>query len=185
MKPSLLSLLPFFASLASAASDTPAWRFNLIAQSSGIVALESVIVNPNLALFFDRASDDPLQINGHSAWGALFNLQTAEVSPLDVVTNSFCASGAFLSNGTMVSIFIVTEVNTACPVTDFSRRRASVEIRSDSQVILSSSPGTKPSGCSLPALHPPARAARSSRIRISSCLRSGGTHRPLVSSTGA
>ena len=108
MKPSLLSLLPFFAPLAFAATDAHAWRFNLIAESSGIVALESVIVNPNLALFFDRASDDPLQINGHPAWGALFNLQTAEVSPLDVVTNSFCASGAFLSNGTMVSTLIAT-----------------------------------------------------------------------------
>ena len=105
MKPSLLSLLPLFALLACAAPDAPAWRFSLKAESSGIVALESVIVNPNLALFFDRASDDPLQINGHSAWGALFNLQTAEVTPLNVVTNSFCASGAFLSNGTMVRTF--------------------------------------------------------------------------------
>ena len=105
MKPSLLSLLPLFALLVCAAPDAPAWRFSLKAESSGIVALESVIVNPNLALFFDRASDDPLQINGHSAWGALFNLQTAEVTPLNVVTNSFCASGAFLSNGTMVRTF--------------------------------------------------------------------------------
>ncbi|KAI1791060.1 glyoxal oxidase precursor [Ganoderma leucocontextum] len=104
MKPSLLPLLLFFAPLAPAAPDAPTWRFNLKAESSGIVALESVIVNPNLALFFDRASDDPLQINGHPAWGALFNLQTAEVTPLDVVTNSFCASGGFLSNGTMASI---------------------------------------------------------------------------------
>ena len=103
MKASLFSLPPLFATVVLAASDAPGWEFNLKAQSSGIVALESIIVNPNLALWFDRASDDPLQINNHSAWGALFNLQTAEVTPLNVITNSFCASGAFLSNGTMVS----------------------------------------------------------------------------------
>ena len=102
MKLSLSPLVLFFAHLASAATEAPAWRFSLKAESSGIVALESVIVNPNLALFFDRASDDPLQINGHSAWGALWNLETSNVTAIDVVTNSFCAGGALLSNGTMV-----------------------------------------------------------------------------------
>ncbi|TBU29350.1 glyoxal oxidase precursor [Dichomitus squalens] len=101
---SILSIFLVSAALLSATSGTPDWQFNLKAQSSGIVALESIIVNPNLALWFDRASNDPLQINNHSAWGALFNLQTAEVTPLNVITNSFCASGAFLSNGTMASI---------------------------------------------------------------------------------
>ncbi|TBU40818.1 glyoxal oxidase precursor [Dichomitus squalens] len=101
---SILSIFLVPAALLSATSGTPDWQFNLKAQSSGIVALESIIVNPNLALWFDRASNDPLQINNHSAWGALFNLQTVEVTPLNVITNSFCASGAFLSNGTMASI---------------------------------------------------------------------------------
>ena len=102
MKASLFSLPPLFATVVLSASDAPGWEFNLKAQSSGIVALESVIVNPNLALWFDRPSNDPLQIDNHSAWGALFNLQTAEVTPINVITNSFCGSGAFLSNGTMV-----------------------------------------------------------------------------------
>ena len=130
MKLSLFSLVPFFAHLASALTEAPAWRFNLKAESSGIVALESVIVNPNLALFFDRASDDPLQINGHPAWGALFNLQTAEVSPLNVVTNSFCASGAFLSNGTMVSVSLTSF--SACSRVDLTSRLASEETRQGS-----------------------------------------------------
>ncbi|KAJ3555853.1 hypothetical protein NM688_g2347 [Phlebia brevispora] len=81
----------------------PEWTFNVVG-NSGIVALESIIVSPTLALFFDRASDDPLQINNHSAWGALFNLETNEVTALNVLTNSFCASGALLSNGSMVSL---------------------------------------------------------------------------------
>ncbi|KAF8587078.1 copper radical oxidase [Ramaria rubella] len=81
----------------------PDWTF-VEKGNSGIVALESIIVSPTLALFFDRASDDPLQINNHSAWGALWDLETSEVTALNVITNSFCASGALLSNGTMVSV---------------------------------------------------------------------------------
>lgn len=106
MKWSVLSFLPLLSSLARAAPsvlDAPGWRFDLKNTTSGIVALEAIVVSPTLVIFFDRAQDDPLQINGHSAWGALWNLETNTVQPLDVLTNSFCASGALLSNGTMVN----------------------------------------------------------------------------------
>ncbi|KAJ6615474.1 glyoxal oxidase precursor [Mycena sp. CBHHK59/15] len=43
-------------------------------------------------------------INGHSAWGGLWNLETNTVTALDVVSDTFCASGGLLSNGTMVSV---------------------------------------------------------------------------------
>ena len=101
----------FISSLfASAALASPVinqdaqWTFTLKGDS-GIVALESIVVSPTLVVFFDLASDDPLQINNHSAWGALWNLETSEVTPLDLITSSFCGSGARLSNGTMVCVF--------------------------------------------------------------------------------
>ncbi len=97
-------LLAALLSVAVAAPSAPGWRFDLKAERSGIVALESIVVSPTLVVFFDRASNDPLQINNHSAWGALWDLQTSTVKPLDVLSNSFCASGALLSNGTMVSL---------------------------------------------------------------------------------
>ena len=104
MKLLALSFLSLLAPLcSSAATAAPEWRFDLKDETSGIVALEAIIVSPTLALFFDRASDDPLQINGHSAWGALWNLESNNVTALNVITNSFCATGAMLSNGTMVS----------------------------------------------------------------------------------
>ncbi|KAI0363190.1 hypothetical protein BV20DRAFT_172359 [Pilatotrama ljubarskyi] len=104
MKGSVFALLSAFAAVAVAAPSAPGWRFDLKQERSGIVALESIVVSPTLVVFFDRASDDPLQINNHSAWGALWNLETSTVRPLDVLTNSFCASGALLSNGTMASV---------------------------------------------------------------------------------
>lgn len=101
LKP-LLSLFAVSAVFASPLdTQAPRWTFTERG-NSGIVALEAIVVSPTLVLFFDRASDDPLQINNHSAWGALWDLQTSQVIPLDLITNSFCASGALLSNGTMV-----------------------------------------------------------------------------------
>lgn len=65
-----------------------------------------MIVSPTLAIFFDRPSNDPLTINGHPAWGALWNLETNTATALNVLTDTFCASGSFLSNGTMVWLFV-------------------------------------------------------------------------------
>lgn len=71
--------------------------------TTGIVAIETVIVSPTLALILDRAQNDPLQLDGFSAWGAFWNLKTNTASPVSLVSDTFCGSGGFLSNGTMVS----------------------------------------------------------------------------------
>ena len=104
MKPQYALLAVLSVPIASAASASSRWSFELLNQNPGIVVQQSVVVSPTLALLFDRASDDPLQINNHSAGGALWNLETSTVRPLNLLTNSFCASGALLSNGTMVSM---------------------------------------------------------------------------------
>ncbi|PPR00143.1 hypothetical protein CVT24_008950 [Panaeolus cyanescens] len=73
--------------------------------TSGVLALEAMVVSPTLALFFDRASNDPLTTsNGVTAWGALWNFETNTATAINVVSDTFCASGSFLSNGTMVSV---------------------------------------------------------------------------------
>jgi len=74
--------------------------------TSGIVALESIIVSDTLAIFFDNYTHDPLQINGHPALGAFWNLETNTASPLNVLSDTFCGSGAILSNGTMVTSIV-------------------------------------------------------------------------------
>jgi hypothetical protein len=74
--------------------------------TSGVLALEAMVVSPTLAIFFDRATNDPLQIDNHTAWGALWDFQTNTALALDVVSDTFCASGGFLSNGTMVGTML-------------------------------------------------------------------------------
>lgn len=104
---SLLPLLIRALSLSSAQTRDDqtglGWHF-VQNGTSGIVALESIIVSDTLAIFFDNYTNDPLQINGHPALGALWNLETNTASPLNVLSDTFCGSGALLSNGTMVSI---------------------------------------------------------------------------------
>jgi hypothetical protein len=102
---SLLSTVALLSASVLAAPPAPQWRFDLKNQTTGIVALEAIIVSPTLVVMFDRVSNDPLQINNHSAWGALWDLETSSVRPLNVITNSFCASGSLLSNGTMVCAY--------------------------------------------------------------------------------
>ncbi|KAJ6470090.1 glyoxal oxidase N-terminus-domain-containing protein [Mycena vitilis] len=100
---SLLSIA-YLLFRGAAAPSAPQWKFTEVG-NSGIVALESIVVSPTLAVFFDRASNDPLRTpDGKVAWGALWNMETNTVKPLKLVSDSFCASGALLSNGTMVSV---------------------------------------------------------------------------------
>ncbi|TFK34118.1 glyoxal oxidase precursor [Crucibulum laeve] len=98
-----LVALTFCAGIVLAAPQPAEWHF-VEAGTSGILALEAIVVSPTLAIFFDRATNDPLTINGHPAWGALWNFETNTATALDLVSDSFCASGGLLSNGTMVSL---------------------------------------------------------------------------------
>ncbi|THV04609.1 glyoxal oxidase precursor [Dendrothele bispora CBS 962.96] len=88
--------------LASPSPVSLGWYF-VQNGTSGIVALEAIVLTETLMLIFDRPLGDPLKINGHDAWGGLWNLETNQVTALDMKSNSFCGSGGFLSNGTMVS----------------------------------------------------------------------------------
>lgn len=105
LRPTMYTVLPLLALLvpAFAAPAAPQWEFTQRGMT-GITALEAIVVSPTLVIMFDRTSNDPLQVNNHSAWGELWDLETMTGRALNVVTNSFCASGALLSNGTMVSV---------------------------------------------------------------------------------
>ena len=97
-----LFLNTFLAVFSVTVAPAPAgWTF-VQNGTTGIVGLETVIISPTLALMFDRPQNDPLQLNGSSAWGAFWHFETNTVSPVSLISDSFCGSGGFLSNGTMV-----------------------------------------------------------------------------------
>ncbi|KAG6836314.1 hypothetical protein H0H93_009234 [Arthromyces matolae] len=83
----LLNLFAAAFPAASAPSSPAGWTF-VQNGTSGIVIIEAVVVSPTLALTFDRAQNDPLQLDGFSAWGALWNFQTNTASPVSVGGNA-------------------------------------------------------------------------------------------------
>ncbi|KAJ7359137.1 glyoxal oxidase N-terminus-domain-containing protein [Mycena albidolilacea] len=100
---SLLSLA-YLLFPGAASPAAPSWKF-VLKGNSGIVGLEAIVVSPTLVVMFDRAANDPLHTpDGKPAWSVLWNLETNKATPLKLLTDSFCASGALISNGTMVSV---------------------------------------------------------------------------------
>ncbi|KAI0034516.1 copper radical oxidase [Vararia minispora EC-137] len=72
--------------------------------TTGVHAMQLAIISSSHALIMDKVEHNPLTIDGHPAWGALYNLNTHDVTPLHVKSNSFCAGGTFLSNGTLINV---------------------------------------------------------------------------------
>ncbi|KAJ7673763.1 glyoxal oxidase N-terminus-domain-containing protein [Mycena polygramma] len=98
----LLSLLLVLGGVT--AQRTIHWTF-VQSGLSGVIPVELVTISPTLMLMYDRADGNPLLLpDGEKAWAALWNLQTNTPTPLSTVTDTFCAGGAFISNGTLVSV---------------------------------------------------------------------------------
>jgi hypothetical protein len=55
--------------------------------------------NSKKVYILDKAEGNAAAINGHPAWGAVWDMDTHNAEVMDVATNSFCASGMHLANG--------------------------------------------------------------------------------------
>ncbi|KAF7363979.1 hypothetical protein MSAN_01056500 [Mycena sanguinolenta] len=98
----LLSLLLVLAGVS--AQRTTEWTF-VQNGTSGVVPVELITISPTLMLMYDRADGNPLLLpDGERAWAAIWNLETNTPTPVSTITDTFCAGGAFISNGTLVSV---------------------------------------------------------------------------------
>ncbi|KAJ7767040.1 glyoxal oxidase N-terminus-domain-containing protein [Mycena maculata] len=99
------NLLSFLLVLSAVdAQRTTQWTF-VQNGTSGIIPVELITISPTLMLMYDRADGNPLLLpNGERAWAALWNLETNTPTPLSTITDTFCAGGGFISNGTLVSV---------------------------------------------------------------------------------
>jgi hypothetical protein len=66
--------------------------------------MQIAVVDDDNVLIVDKYENNPLKVNGHPAWGAVYRISTSTVRPLDLQSNSFCAGGSWLGNGTIVNI---------------------------------------------------------------------------------
>ncbi|KAI0311414.1 glyoxal oxidase [Amylostereum chailletii] len=116
----ILFILPLFSSCALAVvreehvplvrsypgqptSSGPAGTFQIVGDSI-VNAQQMFLGTPDKVYILDKTEGNPTKINGHPAWAAEYSLGTNRGRPMDIVTNSFCAGGNVLGNGTWVNV---------------------------------------------------------------------------------
>lgn len=52
----------------------------------------------------DKTENNSWQINGHPAWASEWSISSRQTRVMDVITNSFCAGGTVLGNGTWLNV---------------------------------------------------------------------------------
>ncbi|KAF8077677.1 copper radical oxidase [Lyophyllum atratum] len=101
---SALGIPPSFLETQALALDT-ASKWTLTQKgTTGVHAMELAIISSSHAIIIDKVEHNPLTISGHPAWAALYNLHTHAVRPLAMQSNSFCAGGTFIGNGTFINV---------------------------------------------------------------------------------
>lgn len=90
-------------SLVSRSSSSSGWSLEQKG-TTGVHAMQLAVISSTHAIVMDKVEHNLLTIDNHPAWGALYNLKTHVVTPLHVQSNSFCAGGTFLSNGTLINV---------------------------------------------------------------------------------
>ncbi|KAH9463489.1 hypothetical protein Pst134EA_015572 [Puccinia striiformis f. sp. tritici] len=84
--------------------QAPSDRWSRIVKGhTGVSAMQITVVSDKYAVILDKVEQNPLKINGQRAWASLYNFETDEVTPLELKSNSFCAGGSFLGNGTLIN----------------------------------------------------------------------------------
>ncbi|KAF9568286.1 copper radical oxidase [Agrocybe pediades] len=71
--------------------------------NSGVSGMQLAVVTETTAILFDKVEHNALTVDGHPAWSAELNLVTKTVRPLNPLSNTWCATGSFLGNGTFIS----------------------------------------------------------------------------------
>ncbi|KAL5504866.1 hypothetical protein ACEPAH_7529 [Sanghuangporus vaninii] len=84
-----------------------------LAQSAGsfedagdtlVSAMMMFVGNDEKIYILDKAESNAAQINGHPAWGSVYDIASRSTTLMDVTTNVFCASGMHLPNGSFITL---------------------------------------------------------------------------------
>ncbi|KDN48672.1 hypothetical protein RSAG8_02659, partial [Rhizoctonia solani AG-8 WAC10335] len=66
-----------------------------------VSAMMMFLGNEQKVYILDKVEGNPSQINGHPAWGVEWDIASSTATLMDVPTNTFCAAGMHLPNGSM------------------------------------------------------------------------------------
>ncbi|KAJ6471925.1 glyoxal oxidase N-terminus-domain-containing protein [Mycena sanguinolenta] len=71
--------------------------------TTGVGGMQLAVVSETKAIIYDKVEHNPLTVNGHVAWAVELDLNTQQVRALNPLSNSWCATGSFIGNGTLVN----------------------------------------------------------------------------------
>nr|XP_018259146.1 glyoxal oxidase [Kwoniella dejecticola CBS 10117]OBR81304.1 glyoxal oxidase [Kwoniella dejecticola CBS 10117] len=71
---------------------------------SGVSAQQLFLGTLNKVYIVDKTENNNATVNGHPAWATEYDLTTNEFRTMDVLSNSFCAGGTVLGNGTWLNV---------------------------------------------------------------------------------
>ncbi|KAF9481734.1 copper radical oxidase [Pholiota conissans] len=99
------SVLSLFAWHLVSATPTLAATAGTFADggSTLVSAMMMFLGNDEKVYIMDKAEMNAEQINGHPAWGAVWDIATHQATTMDIRTNIFCSSGMHLPNGSYVT----------------------------------------------------------------------------------
>ncbi|KAJ7276322.1 glyoxal oxidase N-terminus-domain-containing protein [Mycena haematopus] len=68
-----------------------------------VSAMMMFLGNNHKVYIIDKAEGNVAQVNGHPAWGSVWDIDTQETTVMDIATNTFCSSGYHVPNGSFVT----------------------------------------------------------------------------------
>ncbi|TFY73395.1 hypothetical protein EWM64_g10617, partial [Hericium alpestre] len=95
------------AALAAAAQGTPGQPAPGTFQQVGnslVSAQQAFVGSEDKVYVIDKTENNPAQVAGHPAWAAEYSASSNQGRPMDIITNSFCAGGGVLANGTWLNV---------------------------------------------------------------------------------
>ncbi|KAI0373953.1 DUF1929-domain-containing protein [Pilatotrama ljubarskyi] len=84
-------------------NDAPLGQFEIVGNSL-VSAQQMFLGTPDKVYIIDKTEANPAQVNGHPAWAAEFSISQKAGRAMDIVTNTFCAGGNVLANGTWINV---------------------------------------------------------------------------------
>ncbi|KAF8894230.1 copper radical oxidase [Gymnopilus junonius] len=83
-------------------SVTPG-TFELI-EDTFVSAQQIFLGRPDKVYIIDKVENNLVQMNDHPAWAAEYRVSNESQRPMDILTNTFCAGGNVLGNGTWINV---------------------------------------------------------------------------------
>lgn len=107
-RPRKLGLASLALSAATAAFAAPSDNTIEVVGESGVSAQQLFLSQTNKVYIIDKTERNPINVTGargtHPAWATEYDYNTNTYRAMDVETNSFCAGGNVLGNGTWLNI---------------------------------------------------------------------------------